>query len=418
MAKMLMVVPPLTGHINPAVSLAGALRLRGHEVAWAVHRDLIPDLLPADAEVYPLPVEPNLELGKRSPGVRGLESVKFFYEQFCLPLARASLKPLQDIVQAVEPDLMICDHQMLAGALVARARQIPWFTLASTNVSILKMSGVIDAWLEERFAVLQRDYGVPVQARPDFSSHGVIVFSSEALLGSKYAYNEAPYHFVGPAFTHRPMAAEFPWEELHAGASRMLITLGTVSRDRGVRFYEVMMEALDGLVVSDSSLSRRPLQVVMVAPEELRDRAPANFIVRPRVPQLALLAHMDAVLCHAGHNTVCEALSFGLPLIVAPIRDDQPIVARQVIDAGAGLFMRYGKVTVAAARAAVEELLCGPGYRGGALRLKESFGRLGGAAQAAGILERFLQDERLAPGGHSRAVQPGPSHAAASHAVG
>jgi MGT family glycosyltransferase len=408
MAKMLIVAPPLTGHVNPAVSLAAELTLRGHEVAWAVHRDLIPDLLPADAEVHALPVESNLELSKRSPGVRGLESVKFFYEQFCLPLARASLQPVQDIVQAVKPDLMICDHQMLAGALVARARRVPWFTLASTNVSILKMSAVIDAWIEEQFAVLQRDYGLSVQARPDFSSHGVIVFSSEALLGGKYAYYEAPYHFVGPALMHRPMAVEFPWQELHPGAPKMLISLGTVSRDRGLRFYEVMMEALDNLILADS---RRPLQVVMVAPEELRERAPANFIVRPRVPQIALLAHMDAVLCHAGHNTVCEALSFGLPLIVAPIRDDQPIVARQVIDAGAGLFMRYGKVTVATARAAVKELLSAPGYRHSALRLKESFQRLGGAGQAASILERFLQGENSAPNGQIPAVQPVPSHA-------
>jgi MGT family glycosyltransferase len=411
MAKMLIVVPPLTGHINPAMSLAADLLLRGHEVAWAVHRDLIPDLLPADAEVHALSVESNMELSKRSPGVRGLESVKFFYEQFCLPLARASLQPLRDIVQAVKPDLMICDHQMLAGALVARAQKIPWFTLASTNVSILKMSAVIDAWIEEQFAALQRDFGLPVEARPDFSSHGVIVFSSETLLGGKYACYEAPYHFVGPALTHRPQAVEFPWQELHSGASKMLISLGTVSRDRGVRFYEVMMEALENLTVTDSSLSRRSLQIVMVAPEELRDRAPANFIVRPRVPQVALLAHMDAVLCHAGHNTVCEALSFGLPLIVAPIRDDQPIVARQVIDAGAGLFMRYGKVTAAAARAGVQELLREPAYRNGALRLKESFQRLGGASQAASILERFLHGEDAAPNGHPRAVQRRPSHA-------
>jgi UDP:flavonoid glycosyltransferase YjiC (YdhE family) len=104
-------------------------------------------------------------------------------------------------------------------------------------------------------------------------------------------------------------------------------------------------------------------------------------------------------------------LSFGLPLIVAPIRDDQPIVARQVIDAGAGLFMRYGKVTVATARAAVEELLREPGYRHGALRLKESFQHLGGASQAASILERFLQGENSAPHAQIRAVQPVPSHA-------
>jgi len=81
-----------------------------------------------------------------------------------------------------------------------------------------------------------------------------------------------------------------------------------------------------------------------------------------------------------------------LPLIVAPIRDDQPIVARQVIDAGAGLFMRYGKVSVAVARETVQRLLDEPQFRIRAQALAESFKRLGGAKQAASIAERYLVD--------------------------
>jgi UDP:flavonoid glycosyltransferase YjiC (YdhE family) len=82
-----------------------------------------------------------------------------------------------------------------------------------------------------------------------------------------------------------------------------------------------------------------------------------------------------------------------------------------VIDAGAGLFMRYGKITVAAARSAVETLLREPVYREGALRLKESFRGLGGAIQAASILERFVRGEALAPNRHPSAVRPGASRA-------
>jgi MGT family glycosyltransferase len=370
---------------------------------------LIADLLPDDAEVWPLPMQSSFELGKRSTAVRGLESVKFFYEEFCLPLARASLLPLQEIVRTMQPDLMICDHQMIAGALVARALGCPWVTFASTNVSILKMSGVIDTWVEQQFAELQRDYGVPVLARPDFSPYGVIVFSSEALPGGKYAYYDAPYRFVGPAFTHRQMTIGFPWQELRRDAAKMLISLGTVSRDRGMRFYEVIMSALEDLQLRDGYLPYRHLQVVMVAPEEMRTGAPRNFIVRPHVPQVTLLAHMDAVLCHAGHNTVCEALSFGLPLIVVPIRDDQPIVARQVIDAGAALHLRYGKVTAASARAAVEELFRKAAYRDNALRLKKSFESLGGARHAANAIEELLSREDSAAS--RRVAQPGVSHA-------
>ena len=48
--------------------------------------------------------------------------------------------------------------------------------------------------------------------------------------------------------------------------------------------------------------------------------APAPTLVRDYVPQLELLAQMDAVLCHAGQNTVAEALANGLPLVMTPSR--------------------------------------------------------------------------------------------------
>jgi UDP:flavonoid glycosyltransferase YjiC (YdhE family) len=120
---------------------------------------------------------------------------------------------------------------------------------------------------------------------------------------------------------------------------------------------------------------------------------------------------MDAVLCHAGHNTVCEALSFGLPLIVAPIRDDQPVVARQVIDAGAALHLRYGKVTAASARTAVEELFHKTDYRDNALRLKKSFESLGGARHAADVVEELLSREGSAAGMRPNLARPGVSRA-------
>lgn len=142
---------------------------------------------------------------------------------------------------------------------------------------------------------------------------------------------------------------DFPWSRLDP-AQQVLVSLGTVSRDRGLRFYDVLIEALAEL----------PLQIIMVGPEVLREKAPENFIIQPRVPQVALLPQMTAVVCHAGHNTVCESLSYGLPLIVAPIRDDQPVIAQQVVDAGAGLYMRYGKVSVATARETMQSLLTEP----------------------------------------------------------
>lgn len=385
MARILLTVPPLTGHINPALSVAAELERRGHDVRWAVHDAATTDLIPDRSKILALPLPEDFMAGlqEKSQKVRGLASVQFLYEDFCLPLARLSLAPLERIVQEFQPDIILCDHQMLAGALVARRLKVPWLSLVTTSASILKIShvDVVENWVVAQLHALQTDYGMREMIdRPDFSPYGVIVFSSPELVGSQHERYDATYHFVGPAFTHRPQTIDFPWSRLESGKDKVLVSLGTVSRDRGLRFYEVLIEALADL----------PLQVIMVGPEVLRAKAPGNFIIQPRVPQVALLPHMTAVICHAGHNTVCESLSYGLPLIVAPIRDDQPVIAQQVVDAGAGLYMRYGKVSVQVARETMQRLLHEPQFRQHAEQLASSFRRLGGAVQAADVVADYL----------------------------
>lgn len=147
--------------------------------------------------------------------------------------------------------------------------------------------------------------------------------------------------------------------------------------DRGERFYRVVMEA-----VRD-----RPVQVIMVAPESLRSEAPDNVLIESYVPQLALLPHLDAVVCHGGHNTVCETLQQGLPLVVSPIRDDQPIVTEQVVDSGTGVRVRFGRVGPRALWEAIEAVLTDPSFKAAARAIRGSFATAGGARRAADLLE-------------------------------
>lgn len=378
-ARILFVVPPLVGHLNPALATAWALEREGHEIAWAADVSRIGARLPEGAQVYPLDdATAAAALSDDAPAVRRLESVSLFWE-YALPLAERLVAPLEAAVQAFAPQVMVVDHQMLAGALVARRLGLPWVTLVTTSASILKTSPGVNAWIAEQYLSLQRRHLPPeaVVENPDFSPYRVIVFSVESIVGEVRARVEAPYAFVGPARAQGRRDVEFPWAWLRDDARKVLITLGTISRDHGTRFFEVMIEAMRELP---------QVQAVMVAPASLRPIAPDNVLIRDYVPQAELLRKVDAVICHAGHNTVCEALSEGLPLVVAPIRDDQPIVARQVIDAGAGLHMRYGKVTPATARARIERVLDDPGLALAARRLAETLRQAPGAEGAAQLI--------------------------------
>jgi MGT family glycosyltransferase len=231
----------------------------------------------------------------------------------------------------------------------------------------------VKAWIDGQLVALQKSAELPVVENADLSPARVIVLSTRALAGDAPVPPQVAW--VGPALTDRPDATPFPWDDLPP-APRVLVSLGTVSGERGAAFYQAVVDGIS-----------RSAGVILVAPPELVPDPPANVLVRARVPQLALLSHVQAVVTHAGHNTVCEALAHGLPLVCAPIRDDQPVIAGQVQAAGAGLRVRFAHPSAGALRDAVTRVLTEAPFRESAQRIQQSFVEAGGAARAAELVE-------------------------------
>lgn len=391
--RFLFVVPPLTGHVNPTVSVARALVGRGHEVAWAAHPGTVRRLLPDGARIFAMPerAAPGVvdAVTDRARAVRGAAALKFLWEDFLVPLARSMRPAVDAAVTELAPDVMCVDQQAIAGALVARARGLPWATTATTSAGVIDpLAGLpqVDRWLRDLLGGLAAEAGVPLAAGEavELSPHLVLAFTTAAMVGPVERF-PAHYRFVGPSIADRPEPTAFPWEALAPGR-RVLVSMGTVNAEASGRFYATALAAFAG----------EPYQVILVAPPQLVDPAiaPANVVVRSYVPQLALLSHVDAVVCHGGHNTVCEALAHGRPLVVAPIKDDQPIVADQVVAAGAGLRVKFGRVGPDELRAAVRRVLDEPAFAAAAGAVRASFAAAGGATAAADALEALAKENR------------------------
>jgi UDP:flavonoid glycosyltransferase YjiC (YdhE family) len=384
MSRFLFVVPPLTGHVNPTVAVARALEARGHQVAWVGHPGAVRPLLPAGARLFGLSeaVAPALaaELAEKRRTARGAAALKLLWEDFLVPLARSMRPGVDAAVTEFAPHALIVDQQAVAGALVARTRALPWATLATTSAGVIDPLGglpQVKAWLRALLADLERDAGlVPADHPPELSPRLVIAFTTAALVGPLDRF-PAHYRFVGPSIQDRPEASEFPWDQLRPDQRRVLVSMGTVNADVSARFYQATLAAL-----ADADV-----QVIVAAPPALIPDPPANALVRRYVPQLALLAHVDAVVCHGGHNTVCEALAHGRPLVIAPIKDDQPIVADQVVAAGVGLRVKFGRVQPPELRVAIDRVLTEPSFRAAADAVRASFTAAGGAPAAAELLE-------------------------------
>ncbi|OEV30922.1 glycosyl transferase [Streptomyces nanshensis] len=387
MTSFLFVVPPLVGHTNPLLGVAGELARRGHRVAWAGYGDQIRSLAGEDAEVYETQM-PDAEL-RRPPKLTGPAAFRFLWEDFFAPLAGLMAPGVEAAVQEYGPDVVVADQHAVAGALVAERHGIPYVTSVTTSAELtdpLSSMPKVEAWLRGIFASLREQFGDSRHTGdPRFSPHGIIAFTGRALLG------DAPLpwdgvHLVGPAIAPRAPRCDFPYAELDPERRKVLVTLGTANLDAGERFLKEAVAALEEL--------RGTVQGIVVDPggllgEERKLPGP-GLLLREFVPQLELLPHLDAVVCHGGHNTVCESLWHGVPLVLAPIRDDQPIVSGQVVDAGAGVRVRFNRVDAARLAAAVSSVLDpASGHRAAAEEIGRSFREAGGARAAADHLGRI-----------------------------
>ncbi|MFD5512871.1 glycosyltransferase [Streptomyces sp. NPDC127051] len=410
MSRFLFVMPPLVGHINPAVGVASELVRRGHQVAWVGDIQLIRELAGQQAVIFPC-TGPQLASGEsmRPTSIRGPEALKFLWEKFLIPLAHATAPSIENAISEFRPDIVVADQQALAGPIISERSGIPWVTSATTSGEFTApVTGMrkIEAWIDELLHRLCKQLGNPTgTADPRFSPYLVLAFTTEEFAGPTPRAN-GQTRFVGPSLAARPPTSGFPWEWLDDTRGFVLITLGTINADAGNRFLGECRQALRQRSGHLQAVIVDPAQSLGQADTSMTAGVPTDrdVLVLPRVPQLPLLARARAVICHAGHNTVCETLWHGIPLLVAPIRDDQPIVASQVTDAGAGIRLRFSRATASQIGAALDTILTEPQYRASAQRIQASFHRAGGTGTAASHLEQLAHTPEPA---RTRRVQAG-----------
>ena len=387
MSRFLIVMLPLAGHAHRAVAVADALTARGHQVAWCGSSAYFGPLLAEDATVFPT----GTRLFREQAG-HGIAALKSLWQQYLIPIARFTLPAVDRAIGEYQPDVVLVDQHALAGALAAHRHGLPWATLITGAMELthpLAALPRVDAWIRAQLASFCRDAGsadrdVSGDRGVDllFSPYLVIACTTPALTGD-YPF---PDHFalVGAVMLNRP--GSFPWDLLDPARRLVLITVGTLATGLAADFYQRAAAAVAPLSAT--------VQAIIAGPPALVPDPPGNVLMAGSVPMLALLPRLDAVISHGGMNTVSETLAHGLPLVIAPIRHDQPVVASQVARAGAGIRVPFSRVRPAQLREALVTILDDSSYRQAAGRIRDSFAAAGGASAAAARLECLAQVAR------------------------
>ncbi|MFF0411085.1 glycosyltransferase [Kitasatospora sp. NPDC004745] len=382
MTRFLLVMPPLTGHVNPAAGIAAELTARGHQVAWTGTESVLRPLLGPDAVVLGTGTR-----AFRAQGGHGLAALRSLWEGFIVPYARFTAKPLDSVVREFRPDVLLVDQHTPAGALVAHRHGLPWASFAPGAMELgrpYRALPQVEAWMTGLLRGLWERARLPAEEYldPRFSPALVLATTGPALTGDPAPPPE--HALVGPVLPARPADPDFPWGRLLPGRRRVLVTMGTLAGELGADFHARAARAL--------ALCGPDVQPVIAAPRDLLPSLPAlpaGAVLVDRAPVLELMGRgeLDAVLCHGGMNTVGEALAHGLPLVTAPIRHDQPFVAAQVVAAGAGLRVPFARVGPERLAVALREALDAPGLRENAGRAGRALLAGGGAVAAADRLE-------------------------------
>jgi MGT family glycosyltransferase len=396
MAKFVFVVPPLTGHINPTLSMGAVLLQRGHRVGWITLDKALASRLPEGGELLHINYDENDQQKQDSEKyldiitkkiVYGIDSLKFLYEEVLIPLNRHSYDGVAALLDQFQPDLVITDHQMFAGAIAATNKGLPYATSVTAPAAIKVMEELpkVHEWEVNQIVTLQQEYGIDATESIACSDLLTMVLTSQAFFGDMELTPN--FCFTGPVINRPATKTAFDWDKLNESNNpKILVSIGTTfDHEHKKNFFAKVIEAF----------GNEEITAVVVSDPDLFEEWPANFIVQRQVPQLDLLPHLDAVVCHGGHNTVCETLFNGLPMVVIPIAYDQSHVAGRVVRTGAGERLNFNRFKAHHLKEAVNQVLNTPTYKESAELIKQSFLEAGGTETAADLLEQFSVKQSL-----------------------
>lgn len=282
-------------------------------------------------------------------------------------------------------DLIVREGMEYAGCIAAEVLGLPHASVAGNAYAAIDSSEINyfpgnRRMVAEPLARHRERVGLPPDPEVEMPfRHLHMCFTPPAWDGAS-AHRPRNARFLRHISTVPPGAALPGWVEHLPDRPTVLASLGTVfNKTPGV------LEAILG------ALAAEPINVIVAIG---RDQDPGRFGPQPDhvrleayVPQPLLLAHCDAFVTHGGFNSVKEALSSGVPMVVVPISADQPYSAERCAHLGVTRALGPDDRTPDSIREAVRQVLAEPSYRTNARAFQAEMMALPGPEEMVELLE-------------------------------
>jgi UDP:flavonoid glycosyltransferase YjiC (YdhE family) len=392
--RALFTLLPARGSLQPLLSVAFALRQAGHETAFASARRFRSEI-----ESHGLPfMEAGLDWhvsdpdyiqtlcraagGLTFPSLTGEERFAWVTEHLFIGAAAGEMvSDVIDLGGQWSPDLIIRESLEFAGCVAAEALGVPHASVAAAADSALDRRSELAGPL----APLRAQAGLPPD--PD----GEMVFRHLHLCFTPPSFNGTDASFPSTArfLAHQSVPGREerlpPWLAGLPDRPTVLVSMGTVFH-RTPALYEAILAAL----------REEPINLLIALgfdqdPSRLGP-LPPHVHVEPTLPQVALLPHCSLFVTHGGFNSVKEALTLGVPMVMCPIAGDQPYCAKRCEALGVAHVIPSNDRTAESIRAAVHAVLSTPSYRHNAVRFREEMHALPPVDAAITMVEQVVRE--------------------------
>ncbi|WP_397538678.1 macrolide family glycosyltransferase [Rummeliibacillus pycnus] len=394
MARVLFINGGSEGHINPTIGVVQELISRGEEVVYFTYEDFRERIEKTGASVRTFDVQKFIKAFISGGRNSILERVNGL-----LLTADIMIPSVLEQIEGEHFDYIIHDSMFGCGYLLAQKLNLPSInsctTFAQTKESFDKTleqffeknpSEIVKPKYDEfqRLTVLVKEkYGVEIHSPYEVFCNPApltIVYTTRMFQPSNEEFDQT-YKFVGPSISSRVTHENFDLTAIK-GKRPIYISLGTVV-NQAIDFYKLCFKAFGN--------TEHTVVMSIGTKTQIADlgEIPNNFIVKNYVPQTEVLKYTKLFITHGGMNSTFEGLYNGVPLIVIPQSADQPIIAEQVANNGAGVQLQMQSLTANQLREASVQVLNNPTFHKAVENIRGSFQELGGYHQAVDEIFKF-----------------------------